>query len=207
MNLKTKLTAGIAMGAFLVGVVAPVGAFAADVTISSNGKDSTNKVKVTTTKKTMVSQKNASAVKNNVGIAQNTGGNKANGNTGAGVVSITTGNAKATVTNNTTTGGNTAVLDNCGCMPASQNLTIKDNGKDSTNTITVSSCDSTMVSQMNMAWVVNEVGVIQNTGMNSANGNTVKDGGDPSIATGNANATVTNNTTTGDNVLGPAMAE
>jgi hypothetical protein len=202
MNLKTKLAVGMGTVAFMVALAAPA-AFAADVTISSNGKDSTNKVKVTTTKKTMLSQKNVAAVSNSVGITQNTGNNKANNNTGGDVV-ITTGNAKATVTNTTTTGGNVAVLNDCGCVPVDQSLTIKDNGKDSTNTITVSSCDSTMVSQMNMAWVVNQVGVTQNTGMNNANGNTVKDGGDPSITTGNTHATVTNTTTTGDNVYGPA---
>jgi len=208
MTIKTKLVSGITLAAFLAVVVAPAGALAStSVKVKYNGKNSMNMVMVKKSNKTMVMQKNYSKVTNNVGIMQNTGGNKANGNTGAGIVSITTGKATANVSNYTSTGGNYAIVDDCGCEPNDVNVVVKSNGTGSKNMVYVSEHDSSMMMQMNSAWVTNNVGVAQNTGMNSASGNTVGSDGDPSIATGNTNATVVNETITGDNVLGSAMVE
>lgn len=63
--------------------------------------------------KTEVNQTNVSNISNNVGVVLNTGGNKANGNTGD--ATITTGDATSTVTITNTTGGNVAVVSGCCC--------------------------------------------------------------------------------------------
>lgn len=76
------------------------------ITISDNGADSTNKVKVYNTNRTTVGQTNETLVVNGTLVAQNTGGNHANNNTGDGSVDVDSGNASSTVTNTVTTGGN-----------------------------------------------------------------------------------------------------
>lgn len=78
-----------------------------DVTVKKNGADSTNTVKITSKNKTVVNQTNETLVINGVLVAQNTGGNSANSNTGDGGVDVDSGDADSTVTNTVTTGGNT----------------------------------------------------------------------------------------------------
>lgn len=198
-NLKFKLTTGLVTGAFLAGAVLPAGAFAAtNVTVSGNGYKSTNKVVVKNTKKTKVSQTNTSVVSNSVGVTQNTGGNKANGNTG-GDVTVTSGEASATVSVTNTTGGNNLVWDNCGCVVPDTTVDISGNGSKSTNTVKVYNYDSTKVSQTNSAVISNSVGVTQTTGNNQANHNT---NGSVDVTSGDATADVTISNTTGDNVIG-----
>ncbi len=80
------------------------------IRISGNGADSTNKVKSNTKTKTVVSQTNNTLVVNGVLVAQNTGDNHANKNTG-GDVDVDSGEADATVENTTTTGANTVTLE------------------------------------------------------------------------------------------------
>lgn len=201
-NLKLKLTTSVVTTAFLVGLVLPTGAFAANtVTVSGNGAGSTNKVKIKNTKKVRVEQSNRTAVINLVGVFQNTGGNSANQNTG-GDVTVNSGNATANVTNTTTTGGNTLVVPDCGCPDPVNTVDVKDNGADSTNTVKITNKSKTVVSQSNETLVVNGVLVGQNTGNNEANQNT---GGTVSVDSGNASATVNNTTTTGDNLLTPSI--
>lgn len=204
-NLRLKLTTGIVAATFLAGVIAPVGAFAAnDVTISGTGADSTNKVKIKSKNKTEVKQTNSTAVVNLVGVLQNTGGNKANKNSG-GSVSIKTGDATATVTNTTTTGNNEASVDPCGCVDPLNTVEVKNTGADSKNKVKINTKNVNNVTQKNETLVVNGVLVGQNTGMNEANKNSGDAGSDPSIDTGDTDATVTNDVTTGGNVLNPSI--
>lgn len=77
-------------------------------------------------------------------------------------------------------------------------VTVSGNGAGSKNHVKLVTKNSTVVSQSNSAYVVNSVGVSQNTGGNKANKNV---GGDVSVTSGNATSTVTNTTTTGDNVV------
>jgi hypothetical protein len=209
MNKKLKAAISVAFFAFVLAIVAPMGADAAtNVKVKYNGKSSMNMVMVKKSSKTMVMQKNMSMVSNNVGVMQNTGGNKANNNTGSEVVMITTGNTSANVSSYNVTGGNYAIVDDCGCEPNETNIVVKNNGANTKNIVHVSEYDKTYMTQMNMAWVSNNVEVAQNTGMNSASGNTAgSENGDPSIHTGNSSVTIVNETYTGDNVLGPAIAE
>ena len=72
-----------------------------------------NSIEIKKVCKTEVTQTNVSTIVNNVGVVTNTGGNKANGNTG-GNVNVTSGNATSTVTINNVSGGNFAVVSGCG---------------------------------------------------------------------------------------------
>jgi hypothetical protein len=81
-----------------------------DITVSGNGKKSFNLVLVGNFNTTVVSQTNNTNVVNGTVVAQNTGGNKANDNTGNGGVSVESGAATSTVTNTVTTGGNNLTL-------------------------------------------------------------------------------------------------
>jgi hypothetical protein len=198
-NLKVKLTTGLVTAAVVAGAIAP-GAFAAKtVTVSGNGADSTNKVKVKEVKKTKVKQSNTATVANTVGVTQNTGGNKASKNTG-GDVTVTSGNATATVNVTNTTGGNYLAWDaECGCVAHDSTIEIMDNGADSHNKVKIVNYDSTKVSQTNSATIINTVSVSQTTGDNKANKNT---NGTVDVTSGDADASVTIENTTGDNVLG-----
>ena len=200
-NLKVKLTTGLVTAAFVAGVIAPAGAFAAtNVTVSGNGVDSTNKVKVKVVKKSKVKQSNTSNVTNAIGVSQNTGGNSANKNTG-GDVTVTSGNATATVGVTNTTGGNYMAWDsNCGCMMPDNTIDISGNGADSHNKVKIVNYDSTKISQTNSATIVNSISVSQTTGDNKANKNTGE--GTVDVMSGDTHAEITVDNTTGDNVLG-----
>ncbi len=200
-NLKVKLTTGLVTAAFVAGVVAPAGAMAStNVTVSGNGADSTNKVKVKNVKKTKVKQSNTSNVTNAIGVSQNTGGNSANKNTG-GDVTVTSGNATATVTVTNMTGGNYLSWDAmCGCMMPDNTVDVKDNGADSYNKVKIVNYDSSYISQNNSATIVNSINVGQTTGDNKANKNTGE--GTVEVMSGEAHAEITVDNTTGDNVLG-----
>lgn len=75
------------------------------VVIKGNGSQSHNHVNITNTSSSSVTQSNATLVVNGVLVGQNTGLNSASQNTG-GDVDVDSGNASSTVTNTTTTGGN-----------------------------------------------------------------------------------------------------
>lgn len=197
-NLKTKLTTGLVTAGILAASFAP-SALAANVKIKDNGAKSHNTVVASTKKVTSVSQYNGTAVVNLVGVGQNTGGNKANANTGKkSTVTVSSGNAKATVTNTTTTGGNSATVNGCCCGAEGGDVVIKDNGALSHNHAYVSDKCITKAEQASETLVVNGVLVGQNTGHNSASYNT---GGTISVDSGNAVADVSNSTTTGNNTL------
>ena len=202
MNIKTKIAGAIAAGTILATVFTS-GAFAATntVTVKNNGARSTNTVIAVNKQKTKVRQTNLTTVVNLTGVNQDTGGNKANGNTGGGNVDVNSGDATSTVTNATTTGGNSANVDPCECENGINDITIQGNGARSTNTVIAVNKSKTKVSQFNGTLVVNGTYVSQDTGGNQANGNT--GGGNVDVDSGDATSTVTNTTTTGGNVINP----
>lgn len=201
MNIKQKLTSAAIIGAMMASVVAPASFAATTVKVKKNGAGSTNTAFVVNKKKTTVNQYNGTAVVNLVGVLQNTGGNKANGNTGGGKVNVNSGDATSTITNRTTTGGNDATVSPCDCPEGDMDVVISKNGAGSTNTTFVVNKSKTEVDQTNETFVLNGVLVAQNTGGNSANGNTGDGGVD--VDSGNAGSTATNTTTTGGNQLNP----
>lgn len=203
MNIKQKLTSAAVIGAMMASVVAPASFAATTVKVKKNGAGSTNTAIVVSKKKTTVNQYNGTAVVNLVGVLQNTGVNSANGNTGDGNVEVKSGDATATVTNRTTTGGNSAAVNPCGCADPITDVVISKNGADSTNTVMVVNKSKTEVEQVNETLVVNGVLVAQNTGGNSASGNTGD--GSVDVNSGNATSTVTNTTTTGGNEYTPTL--
>jgi hypothetical protein len=200
-NLKIKLATGLVTASLLAATVAPAAFAATDITVSGNGAGSHNKVKVKNKNKTKVVQSNATAVVNLTGVFQNTGGNTANNNTGGGNVDVNSGNATSTVTNHTTTGGNVATVDPCGCPTGDTLIDVSGNGADSTNKVKVKNTSTTTVRQTNETLVVNGTLVAQNTGGNHANNNTGD--GTVDVNSGDADSTVTNTVTTGGNLLSP----
>lgn len=197
-NFKTKLATGLVTAGILASSFAPA-AMAANIKIKHNGAKSVNAVAALKSKVTSVSQYNSTAVVNLVGGIQNTGGNKANGNTGKkSEVIVASGNARANVTNETKTGGNRATVNGCCCDEGGDTIVIKNNGAFSKNAAYVSEECTTVVEQGGETLVVNGVLVGQNTGLNSASWNT---GGTVYSGSGNAVANVSNTTNTGSNTL------
>jgi len=176
----------------------------ADTTLEiiGNGENSENKIEVTSTCTTHVTQTNGTSATISIGASSNTGGNSANGNTGPGNVKIDTGNATTTVGVNVTGGNNTATLPDCCCDKCDGNTTesIKRNGKDSKNTIKTSSTISQTANQNGGTSAGVGVGAKAKTGKNKANNNT---NGNVDVLTGNAATTVGANVTGGSNTLNP----
>jgi hypothetical protein len=158
-----------------------------NATISGNGANSKNDLKLETESKTWVTQNNTANVSNNVDAYLTTGKNEANKNTGGGV-SIETGNAEA---NNITV--HNAVNKNVASVGGGSNgggtlaVVISGNGANSNNKAKVEAESETGVIQNNVADISNSVEVTAKTGKNKADSNT---GGDVSIETGNAMANV-----------------
>lgn len=87
-------------------------AFAYSINISGNGARSRNRVRINSTNRTKVTQKNRAFLSNTVTAESETGDIKANSNTDGGV-SITTGNALITVKIKNTLNFNWASVDTC----------------------------------------------------------------------------------------------
>lgn len=200
-NLKLKLTTAVATAALLATTFAPAAFADTIVRYRNTGAGSTNKTKIHKENKVKVEQYNATAVVNLVGVLQNTGGNSATDNTGDGDTNVNSGNANGTINNTTVTGGNLANVASCGCPNGDTRVIFRDTGAGSFNKVVIEETNKTKVTQENETLVVNGVLVGQNTGLNSASGNTGD--GNVTVDSGNATANVSNYTATGGNVLNP----
>jgi hypothetical protein len=197
MNVS-KIASGVAGALALAMVLAPA-VSANTIKIKNNGANSKNTVKVTSSSLTAVGQVNLLAVGTLVGSGASTGGNKANNNTGPGVVKSTSGAADSTV--NVTVAGpsNTATLPTpCPCD--STDVTVSGNGEKSTNSVTVTQNQTALAFQGNAQLVFTGVYSDAATGGNSANGNT---GGDVTQKSGDASSNVTVDVTGPSNTLNP----
>lgn len=177
-------------------------AFAADTTVdvSANGANSTNKVYVSDSNHTSVYQGNTSTVVNTVTSSANSGGNKANSNTG-GDVTVDTGDASSDVLITNHGSSNTANVLPCGCEQNGQvDVSVDHNGADSYNKVKIRSHESTRVKQKNTTTVVNDVYSKAKTGRNRASRNT---GGTVDVLTGNSDSLVTVETWAPTNTLNP----
>src|SRR3972149_8984857 len=94
--LVKRIATGIVGGIFLTSLAATSAFADVSAEISGNGNGSINSIYIKNKSKCSVYQKNETAVLTGVESKANTGGNKANGNTG-GDVDIDTGNASSTV--------------------------------------------------------------------------------------------------------------
>jgi autotransporter family porin len=197
MNFNYKLGGAVAIATFVASVLAPAGLADTNIGVTNNGAYSNNTVTVNNSGNggnVGVTQTNNSTIVNGVTVGQNTGKNKANFSTGDGT-SIVTGDANSDVT--VTVGGssNVASGSQCGCVVASTNVNISDNGAFSNNNVIVNNGNGgkkNKNSQKNVSYIVNSVDVHQVTGKNKANFNT---GGSTGIATGNTTSNVTVNVT------------
>lgn len=187
MNITHKIGMGLATGMLLTGVMS-IAAFAnTDVVVSGNGADSSNRVSVTNSKSSTVSQSNDTTITNVVSSVASTGGNSTNKNTG-GDTSIMTGDASSTVdvTNHGST--NTATVNPCGCAGGLDTVTVTGNGADSRNRVRIRNSNSSSVTQSNLTDITNVIDSKAKTGRNRANKNT---GGTTSVDTGMADSMVT----------------
>lgn len=191
MNIKQKITTAAVLGSLAVSVLAPAASFAAEnkVKIKNNGRNSENKVKLVNKKRTKVEQSNTLVATNFVGTFSNTGKNDIDDNTGKGDSTITTGNVVNNIT--VTVEGNTNTADvPCLCEEddSTNDLVIRDNGRESDNKIKVKNKNSVKVSQSNVSIVTNVIGTASNTGGNEIEDNT--GAGDKTVDSGNVNNTI-----------------
>jgi hypothetical protein len=188
-KILTRLSAGIASAALLgATVVAPAFATPAvdGISIIGNGTDSTNKVYVDNSSSTYVKQSNSVEAVIGIDSSSNSGGNKANGNTG-GSTSIATGDATSNVDVVVVGGVNVALTDGCGCVPEEQDVTIAGNGSDSYNKVKLNNASSQTVKQKNTVSTAIGITSVAKTGKNKANNNT---GSGTGITTGDSKSKV-----------------
>jgi hypothetical protein len=155
------------------------------VTVSGNGSDSDNYVKLKNSNNNSVFQTNKADVYNNVDTDAKTGGNDANRNTGGDTV-IMTGNAQATSNVSTAANANSAKVGGSNGNGGKLTAIISGNGANSDNDIHLYLDQDVVLKQDNNADIDNVVDANATTGYNDANDNT---GGDVVIDTGWAKAT------------------
>jgi hypothetical protein len=185
-----KFKASMIVGATLL-LMSAGSVYADQVEITGNGTDSSNSVVLMESSSTVIVQENEAKIVNEVAVAGNSGGNEASGNTG-GDVSIKTGDVSSDVAIVNKANENVAVVDTCCEEGGTTDVLIKNNGKDSDNSVAVVDTSCTAVVQENDAIIKNEVLVLGNSGGNEINGETGQVGGisDPSITTGGVDATI-----------------
>lgn len=205
-SIKVALTTLVTGAGFLgMAFFSPVSA--AGVYVVGNGSFSDNIARINMSSVTNVSQTNDSDFTNNVSVNNNTGNNTANGNTG-GDTSITTGDTNANVSIHNMAGMNAANVS--GNNNTNPNIDVAGNGSFSNNAVNFSNNNRTTVDQNNTTNIDNNVNIRNNTGNNTANGNTgsflwnpwsggFNNSGNTDIQTGNANADVSITNTAGYN--------
>lgn len=191
-----KLGSAVAIATFVATVVAPIGLADTTVDVSGNGVKSDNYVSVNNTNGVTVNQTNNSKVTNSITVKQNTGGNKASGNTG-GDTTVTTGNTTSNVEIFVGGSTNDAVSEGCNTCAANTTVNVTDNGKKTDNTVKVNNGNKKVVNQKNNNTVVNTGKIKQNTGKNKAKNNT---NGTTNVTTGHSNSNVTVNVTGASNL-------
>jgi hypothetical protein len=196
MTLYKKIATGIAGAAVIAAFLAPA-TFAAELEIVNNGADSYNKIEVTTSNVTEVKQSNSTNVTNVITTVSNTGGNTANKNTG-GDVTVDTGEANTTVKTTVTGNTNAATVNNCCDCDGGTTASIRRNGADSTNKVTVTKANVSTNKQKNKTNVTNVITAKSKTGKNKANKNT---GGTVEVTTGDATTDVRTRVEGGTNLL------
>ena len=198
MNLTKKIFSGAISATIAFASFAPV--VFADETIEGNGVNSTNTIVVTTNKSCNVSQSTKTSVVADLSASSNSGGNTATGNTGDGGVTIDTGTATSTVLMTITGGSNTAD-DPCCCAQAvsPSDRLIKDNGKDSSNTILDTTASTMSTSQKSKTEVLAALRARSRSGKNKASNNTGT--GLVEVLTGNTTSSSTLGVSGGSNNL------
>lgn len=202
-KIAYKVGAGIVTASLLLSSVATAAFADVAAEISGNGDGSFNSISIKHKTECSVYQKNSTAVLTEVESQANTGGNTANGNTGADVT-IDTGNATSTVGVSVEGGSNIASnpcccsCGSCESQPTEQTALISGNGEDSINTVTLKKKKTSEVKQKNKTEVLTAALSKAKTGKNKAKNNT---GGTVDVTTGNAVSTVDVSVTAPSNTL------
>lgn len=188
--------------------------------IVGNGTNSDNSIKLALDNSTNVIQDNKANVKNYIYADADTGDNKAKDNTG-GDVEIDTGDANANVDVDNNVNFNFADVD-CGCLIGDLEVKVAENGSDSDNSIIAALGGEQNVFQSNCGKqdgieglgeghrhhnkceVKNNIDVDADSGDNKAKDNTGGVGDDPSITTGDADASSNVSNSGNVNILGNA---
>lgn len=198
MTLKTRIGASIATVTLLSSLFVQA-AFADELTISDNGKNSYNKIKVTDNCTQTVVQGNSTYITNDVTSQANTGGNIVSDN--GGDLTLTTGEANSIVTIVNNGSSNEATLSPCCCGEQTDGLSavISGNLEGSTNKIKKYSNKTSSGVQGNETMLVNLVWSKAKTGKNQVKDNL----GSVNVTTKNAKSQVgiTNDSPT--NTLNP----
>jgi len=185
-KLLFKATTGIATAGLLASLLAT--GVSADNEISGNGEGTHNTITQTQANNCTVEQSNKMEVTTEAEVTANSGSNQANGNTN-GNVTIDTGDASATLMV-TVGGGSNDATDPCCCKSECQgpdtDNEIKNNVKNSTNTITDIKASTKNIKQKNKTKVGTAALVKAKTGKNKANGNTGS--GKVEVKTGDADS-------------------
>lgn len=177
--------------------------------ISGNGTDTYNKIDLDLESATWFLQSNFADIYNDVDAEAETGDNDAKDNTG-GEVAITTGDADTDVTVDNMVNFNWAEGD-CGCLYEDLLVKIVDNGSDTTNKIEALLASELGVLQDNCTKegsplkdceIDNFVDADADSGDNKVEDSTDGDDNDPSIETGDADATVELENSGNSNVYG-----
>jgi len=162
--------------------------------ITGNGADSDNLIDLKLDSKTEVNQSNYADIQNDVQVLADSGDNTANKNTG-GDVEIDTGDADVDVSVDNMANFNMASIDGCCLMDGTAK--ISGNGEGSTNDIKAKLASLLKGNQYNdldckgeIKDACADVKVLSETGENEADKNTGDPGGDPSIETGDAGASI-----------------
>jgi hypothetical protein len=169
--MKKVLISYTTVACMLVSAVAPLGVFAETVGNVGNGVDSNSSATVNSNNATSVSQSNEAKVTNTISVKSDTGHNDANRNTG-GQVSVSTGNAGASVGIQNMANSNVANVSGCCTNGGSSSVLNSGNGDSSKNDATLNKNNETALTQSNSADIANYVSVDSNTGHNDANRNT-----------------------------------
>ncbi len=191
--IARKIPTALVTLSVLLANAAPVGAMTIEV--SGNGADSNTTTNVSVSQTVSILQSNTANIDNNVSAEANSGGNRANDNTG-GDVSIETGDATTKVSASNKANSNTLELGCCNILGAA--VKVSGNGADSRNEVNLSLSNEYSVEDRNNLDIDNDIFVFANTGDNEANGNT---GGDVRIKTGDANALVAIDNQGNENVI------
>ncbi len=184
-NLKKQAFSALAATSLVLSLALPVSAAEMELTVTGNGVDSDNTVKVENNQTQNVVQNNEAKIENNIDANSSTGGNSASRNTG-GDVKVDTGDADTTV--NVSNSANTNVAEVDCCEAKDTTVTVSGNGDNSDNKVKLEQNSNTNLYQTNDANIKNKIDANSKTGKNDADRNT---GGDVKVITGDAITDVT----------------
>jgi hypothetical protein len=190
MISKAKIAAVVSSGALFLSAALPALADNS-INIDTTGSQSSNRVSVNVRNMADLMNRVSSSNRNNFSINANTGGNRANNNTGDGGVFNGGFNGSIDIMNHDSNDG--SFWDNCLCgllgsgSDHSGSINISRTGFRSTNTANVNVSNSLRVSNTSTSNNSNTVNARINTGGNSASNNT----GDGFVSSGDSSFNVT----------------